>query len=400
MVQRRFLFLQGPAGPFFWQLAQRLRAEDCVVQRINLCGGDAHDWPEPAPAYRGRRSRWPLHIDRFMREHGTTDLILFGDCRPMHMIAHQMAALRKVRVHVFEEGYVRPHWMTLEREGVNGHSRFEQDPAALRELAARVPPLPEGLPPVTSHQGRRARDTLQHYLHVALRAPTYPFYRSHRPGSLALEGLGWLRKFARAKAVAARSARALAALAPGSYFLFPLQLGSDTQILIHSPFADMHQAVEHVLESFAAHAPADALLVIKEHPLDASWNDWARFVARQARRRGIGGRVIHVAGGDLERLARESRGVVVVNSTSATFALAEGVPVATLGTAIYVVEGLVHPGTLDDFWSAPQPPDRELYAAFLRALHAHCLVRGGLASESATRLLVENSAQRLLSAAA
>jgi capsular polysaccharide export protein len=42
------------------------------------------------------------------------------------------------------------------------------------------------------------------------------------------------------------------------------------------------------------------------------------------------------------------------------------------------------------------PPDPVLYDAFCRVLHRHCLVRGGLASESATQILVANAADRLL----
>ncbi|WP_458339329.1 capsular polysaccharide export protein, LipB/KpsS family, partial [Bordetella pertussis] len=33
-----------------------------------------------------------------------------------------LARASGVRVHVFEEGYFRPHWVTLERGGVNAHS--------------------------------------------------------------------------------------------------------------------------------------------------------------------------------------------------------------------------------------------------------------------------------------
>ena len=89
--------------------------------------------------------------------------------------------------------------------------------------------------------------------------------------------------------------------------------------------------------------------------------------------------------------------MVCVNSTSATLALEAGKPVAVLGDAIYDVQGITHSGGLDSFWSRPTPPDLELYDAFKRVLHAKCLVRGGLASASATAILVRNSLTRLLS---
>ena len=67
-----------------------------------------------------------------------------------------------------------------------------------------------------------------------------------------------------------------------------------------------------------------------------------------------------------------------------------------LGEAVYDVPGVTHQSGLDKFWSRPESPDARLYDAFKRMLHAHCLVRGGLASKSGVETLVQNSAERLL----
>jgi capsular polysaccharide export protein len=396
---RTFLFLQGPPGCFFRQLGQGIAAGGARVLRINLNGGDEHDWAGPATCYRGRARNWPLFIDHFLRDESVTDLVLFGDCRPLHMPAHQMARLRGIRVHVFEEGYIRPNWLTLERDGVNGHSRLTRDPAALL-AAARTLPAPADLPPIGATLGRRVRDTTTYFRHVAWGRAIlrYPFYRSHRPGLIALEGLGWAAKWLARQRVAHESEAMLAAIAGRRYFLFPLQLSSDYQIRTHSAFASVGQALDYVLASFAADAPADVALVVKEHPLDARFGGWRGTVLRRARHHGLENRVIPIAGGDLETMAAASLGVVVVNSTSATFALASGVPVMALGKAIYDIPGITHQGQPASFWTAPQQPRAELYDAFCRVLHRRCLVRGGLASASAIRILVENSVERLLAA--
>ena len=399
--EQRFLFLQGPPGPFFRQLGGELQRRGAQVLRVNFNGGDEHDWPDapdaPAVCYRGRPSRWTLWIDAYLRDNAVTDLVLFGDCRPMHMAAHQMARLRGIRVHVFEEGYIRPNWLTLERDGVNGHSRLPRDPAALRAAAIGLA-MPERQPAIVASLRRRSRDTWRYFSRMVWAAVRlrYPFYRSHRPGSIIVEGFGWTFKYFARNWSRRRAEQTLVAVEGGRYFLFPLQLSSDYQIRAHSPFSCMKQAADYVLASFAAHAPADARLVIKAHPLDARFFGWGPFIARRARALGLGDRLVHLNGGDLQRLAEQSLGVVVVNSTSATFALARGVPVMALGSAVYAMPGITHQGRLDDFWTAPQAPDPAQYDAFQRVLHARCLVRGGLASESATRILVRNSADRLL----
>jgi capsular polysaccharide export protein len=406
---RIFLFLQGPPGPFFRQLGQELESRGAQVLRINFNGGDAYDWRDDRrqgvagsgvgrpTAYRGRYANWTLFIDRFLRDHRVTDLVLFGDCRPIHIAAHQMARLRGIRVHVFEEGYIRPDWLTLERDGVNGRSSLPRDPARLLREAEGLE-LPPKATPIVASLRRRSRDTWRYFSHsvrdkVLFR---FPFYRSHRPGSIIIEGFGWSFKYFARHRIARRAAETLRRIEGSDYFLFPLQLSSDYQIRAHSPFSSMRQAADYVLESFATHAPADARLVIKAHPLDARFGGWGPYVRKRARQLGLDGRLIHLDGGDLQTLAEASRGLVVVNSTSATFALASGVPVMALGSAVYALPGITHDGLLDTFWTAPQPPDPAVYTAFRKVLHATCLVRGGLASESATRILVRNSVERLL----
>lgn len=395
---RRFLFLQGPPGPFFRLLGEALHARGVQVLRINLSGGDKRDWPEASHDYRGRMARWPLFFDRFVATRGVTDLVLFGDCRPVHMRALRLARLRGVRVHVFEEGYVRPGWMTLERDGVNGFSRFERDGETLLEQARALPPLPE-LAPITASFARRAHDSYWHYHAVVTGRLTlrFPFYTSHRRNAILLEGLGWAWRLGRERLWPRRSDADLAPLIRGRpYFVFPLQLSGDYQIRAHSPFATMVMALDYVLASFARHAPHDAVLVVKEHPLDAGIRDWRCTLARRARRLRLSGRVLHVARAELDDLFRAARGVVCVNSTSGTLALAAGIPVIVLGDAVYDVPGITHRGPLDGFWREPAAPDMALWHAFHRVLVDRCLVRGGIGSQSATRTLVASALARLL----
>ena len=392
---RRFLFLQGPPGPFFLDLGRELKKLGHGVYRVNLSGGDLFDWCEGATNYRGTMSNWPMYFDRFVRTNQVTDLIVYGDCRPVHQAAMRMAKLRGVRVFVFEEGYIRPDWMTLERDGVNGYSPFDRDPDLIMAASNWLPEIPD-LPPITAEFRRRARDSYWHYHHVLTGRLRFPFYRTHRNHWILGEGFGWLVKFGRKRRRERQAAEVLAAIEGKRFILFPLQLTGDYQIRAHSPFGSMPQAVQYVLESFAAHAPSDVTLLIKEHPLDASWRNWCAYVRRHARRLGIEGRVYCIDGGELQELATSAAGMVCVNSTSGTLALECGIPVVVLGDAVYDVPGVTHQEGLDSFWTDPNQPDPQLYAAFRKVLHAKCLVRGGLASSSATETLVRNSIERLL----
>jgi capsular polysaccharide export protein len=391
--ERAFVFLQGPPGPLFQKLGAAIGASGVPVYRINLSGGDRYDWPDGATDFRGRFSEWPVFFDKFLREKNITDLVLFGDCRPHHVSAHGMASVRGVRTHVLEEGYLRPDWMTFELEGVNARSTLSRDKTWFRQEAMRLPPEPK-LPRVTASFRRRVRDSYWHFHHVLDGRFRYPHYRSHRSGSILMEGIGWAWKFATWNLREKKAARILDNVGK-PLFLLPLQLSGDYQIRAHSPFPDMQSAASYVIESFAANASSAAHLLLKAHPLDSSFYNWRKFVRRHAERLGLTGRVHFIDGGDLEELVKVAQGLVCVNSTSATLALAAGTPVCTIGEAIYDMPGLTHQEHLDRFWSKPTPPERGLYPAFRRVLVDRCLVRGGLASESAVTTLIESILDRL-----
>ncbi|MEM8538138.1 MAG: capsule biosynthesis protein CapA, partial [Pseudomonadota bacterium] len=123
---RNFLFLQGPHGPFFAQLGHRLRETGAQVWRIGFNAGDAAFWGR-SPGYipfQGTLNDWPDVLAQMLTAHEITDIALYGDTRPIHTEAVRQAKAAGIRMHIFEEGYLRPYWITYERDGSNGHSRL------------------------------------------------------------------------------------------------------------------------------------------------------------------------------------------------------------------------------------------------------------------------------------
>ncbi|WP_084085774.1 capsule biosynthesis protein [Cupriavidus sp. USMAA2-4] len=398
---RVFLFLQGPPGAFFRRLGAALRTAGHAAHCVHFHGGDALAWRGGhGAAFRGRATRWPDWFAARLARLGVTDLVLFGDCRPLHRAAIAIARARGVRVHVFEEGYLRPDWVTLERDGVNGHSTLPRQPNWYRTRAAALPatedlPAQPGLP---GHFGERARAAVLYYLAAFFSWPLYPHYSTHRRWHPARESLGWARRLLGRAAAARRDEAARARLAGHDYFLFPLQLDSDYQLRVHSAFGGLEGALDEVLRSFAMHAPEGLLLAVKAHPLDNGVIDWRMRTQAAAACLGIGARLVWFDGGDIAELSRSARGMVTVNSTSGTLALAAGVPVRTLGRAVYDLPGLTDPQPLADFWRAPRAPDPALFDAFRRVLAERCLLHGGFHNTAAIERLLDAACRRLLEA--
>jgi len=394
---RRFLFLQGLATRFFERLGAALETRGHAVHRVNFNGGDRAFWRRPgAVDFTGTLADWPGFLDHLLVEKGISDIILFGDCRPVHRAAIRVALARSIPVHVVEEGYLRPDWITFEEGGVNGNSSLPRDPGWYLEEAAGLPPWQDG-PLVPGSFRRRAAEDVIYTLSSMAGIWRFPNYTHHRPYHQLVEYAGWLRRLALKRGAERRAAAAIARLGEltGPIFFFPLQLDDDYQVRVHSPFRAMLPAIERVLASFAGHAPRDAHLVVKLHPLDSGLVDWARLVGHTAADCGIGERLTIIDGGDLGTVIQRSVAVVTVNSTVGTLSLAWGVPTIALGTAIYDMPGLTFQGELDDFWRAPTPPDPALFDAFRRVLAARCLIPGSFFNETGLKLAVGAAIARL-----
>ena len=393
LVPGTFLFLQGPPGPFFAELAAGLEKEGHRCRRVNFCGGDAFDWPGPAHGFAGRFDEWPKFLSAFIQAEAVTDIVLFGDCRPFHEAARHVANALGITLHVFEEGYIRPDWVTLERGGVNGNSSLPRDPQLYLALAANLPPVPN-YPPIPASFRQRALGAFAYFAASTILASRFPHYRSHRPYRATAELAGWAVRFCGRPVARLRSAITARQLC-GRFFVLPLQLDSDHQIRIHSPFAGMTEAIERIIASFAAHAPTDVALVVKEHPLDNGLTGWRRVVGDIARRHGVEDRIAFLEHGRTDALVAAAVGVVTVNSTTGTLALSAGTPVAVLGDAVYDLPGVTHQGELESFWGAPGKPQLEIYDAFRRVLVMRCLLRGGFSNQIARRHLLPSAVARL-----
>ena len=399
--KRSFLFLQGLATPFFTRLGDHLRAGGADVHRINFCNGDA--------AYWGRRPAWAFDSTRHgltdflaMRFHdyGISDVMLFGDQRPIHRPAIEVARARGVRVHVFEEGYVRPNWITVERGGVNADSALPRDPQWYLVVNPGLPNHGDGLPMRVPLPVRATQD-MAYRLANTLNPVNYPGYQTHRPRPAIVEYAGWTRRFASLPARSRSDGRLIHRLLAGRrpLFVLPLQLNGDAQIVQHSRFRDMGEVIDEVLASFARHAPPEAEILIKNHPLDTGLFHYRRHISHLAEGLGLRERAHYVDHGHLPTLMEHATGVVVVNSTVGLSALHQGRPTKALADAIYNMPGLTAQAPLDDFWREPVAPDPKLFRAFRNTVIDATQVNGdyftregiALAVKGCDRMLADRS---------
>jgi len=350
---KRVLLLQGPVGPFFKRLAAWLEKSGATVYKINFNGGDLLFFAS-GTSYRGAMKDIPEFVLGFCKRHDIDTVMLFGDCRPVHEGIHALARERGMDLRVFEEGYLRPDYITCERYGVNGYSSIPQSSQFYVNLPA-ADSLPEP-PPLKKTYWHMVTWAALYYAAAHLLRPMFPNYQHHRPLT-ALESFPWIRSFLRKglyKFLERGKQDWLAKSMSKQYFLVPLQVHTDAQVSTHSKYASITGFISEVMQSFALHAPHSTLLVIKHHPMDRAYTDYRKVIQKNAIDFGVGSRVLYIHDQHLPTLLATARGVVVINSTVGFSAIQKGLPIKVCGNAFYDFDGLTFRGNLDDFWGASE----------------------------------------------
>ena len=395
-MPKRFLFLQGVSSPFFARLADSLIAAGHVVFKVNFNCGDAAYWfPRDASNFRGAITALPDWLTAKFASHGITDVVLFGDRRPIHVAAIAVAKRMGVIVHVFEEGYFRPNWVTLERGGVNKYSALPRDPDWYLKNAPRI--AAESYQPVHTPLSVRAAHDIAYHLANIGNAIAYSGYQTHRPFNAMVEYAGLARRFASLRLYERKDKIVCDQLVNEKtpFFLLPLQLDSDAQIREFSTFSGMREVIDMVVKSFARAAPTDAHLLIKNHPLDTGFVDYSTVIAQVTNACAVNDRVHFIETGDANPLLAHTLAVVLVNSTVGTAALDAGKPIKTLADPIYNLVGLTFQGELDDFWKHGNAPEPTLNAAFRKMVMHATLVNGGFYTRASIALAMPDAIKML-----
>lgn len=400
--KRVFLFLQGPHGPFFKSLGKMLRRSGATVWRVGFNAGDRAFWNEKSSfiPFVKSQDEWPETFSDICQDKGVTDIVLYGDVRPIHAQAVERAKAAGLRVHVFEEGYLRPYWVTYERGGSNGNSRLMNMTIPEMEKALEGADLDAPMPP--GHWG----DMRQHVFYGALyhwfvmfRNGTFKNFRPHRDLSVTREFQLYLRRLLLMPAQAIERRIATLRIRHGGfpYHLALLQLEHDSSFQEHSPFGSMTEFLDLVISNFANDAPQHHHLVFKAHPLEDGRVPLRREIARLGKVHGIENRVHYVRGGKLAQLLNEARTAVTVNSTAGQQVLWRGIPLKVFGKAVYNQPEFVSDQPIGTFFGGASRPDNRAYKIFRRFLLETSQVSGGFYSARGRRQLMRHVVDMMLS---
>lgn len=392
------LFLQGPPGIFARTVADELELLGCRTLRVNLCPGDWLNWHDRrCTSYRGTLEDWPDWLKAFCRKNGVTDIVYYADRVPYHVAAAEVSAELGLSCTAYEFGYLRPDWITLERNGMSTHSLFPNDPDMIRAAARGLPAIDRRrlyTYPFYAEATNEVFYNMSNVLSQTFFSPNFVRDKLYHP---LIDYLSILPRLVLAKRRDRQAAHLIDDVISAGcpYFVFPLQLQSDYQLRYNAPYEHIADAAEEVIRSFAKAAPVAARLVFKLHPLDNGIEPWRKILRKLAQRYGVKKRVYVIDGGNLDHLLRHSAGALTINSTTGIHALRVGCPTKVLGIALYDIPELTCQKPLDAFWKDGTKPDMGLLDDLERLLAQTIQVKGCFYSDKGRRAGAREMARRL-----
>ena len=380
VIRGPVLLLMGPLGSFFARFARHLESQGVEVYKLSL---PLHEFGFSHQ----QRLRFSRPMDQFrpflaeqIERLGICHLFMYGDFIDPHRIALDLCAELRgqgqaIDSYVFELGYLRPNYVTLEPDRVNCCSNLNQHSAFYRQL-----PDVEWLPEARRESGLRWRKSWKSITFIQHAFTRYKIVDGvhklqPRPEFLIAQVRGLLRKHLYRFSEAPIRCQ----LSNGDpFFLVVLQVATDSQLARGCSYEGVEDFITDIVQSFARSAPSQARLFLKHHPRDRGYNHYGAHVKRLMNQLGLQGRLFYFHDSALAPILRSPScgGVVLINSSVGFQALFHGVPLKAMGQAPFNIEGLADQQPLDDFWQQPQRSDRALFRRFYYHVLATTQING------------------------
>lgn len=380
LTHQRVLLLQGKMGNFFSRFASFLLQFDIEVQKINFTAGDAFFYHHPqAKSYTGTLSAFSPWLQQYINENQIDAVVCFGDCRPHHLRAARLCKDIGVSFFVFEEGYLRPDYITLQEHGINGYSQLCMEDIQALEKANDKPIY------TNNRFYKLSIAAIVYYIVSRAQRSHFPNYEHYRGMTAWQEAAAWLKapwRKLKKYYPDQRLQQQLTDTYSHQYFLVSLQVHNDSQITHHSSYSDVIEFIEETIISFSKNAKSNQRLVFKHHPLDRGHRDYTSLIAQLAKNHQVSERVSYGCDMHLPTLIKHSIGMITINSTTGLQSIYHKKPTKVMGQAIYNIPKLTDSKSLDEFWQQPEAPDYEFYGRFREYLIEQTQLNGSFYGES------------------
>ena len=379
LIEGNCLFLIGPIGTFFARLSSYLENNYVRTYKILF----------PLHEYGFSKSKiikYDQDIDKFKEflsktiiDNEIRHIFMYGNVLIPHKQALELVKELNVeginiKTHIFELGYLRPNFVTLEKEGINyDSSLIKSREFYLNQDSYSILPLPK------KHARFRIRKIWKTISFINHSFKNYkivekehklqpkPIYIWFQIKGFFLKFFFFFSEFKLKKYFLAKK-----------YFLVILQVSTDSQLTEGSNFKDNKIFIYKVIKDFAESNVNDINLIFKHHPRDRGYTNYYDEIEKISKDFGVYKNVFYIHDYYLSKLFQNPncKGTVLINSTVGYQSLYHSVPTKSLGTTPYNIKGLSEQKDLVSFFKNPSPVDKLLFNKFYKYILENSQING------------------------
>ncbi len=379
LIEGSVIFLMGPIGTFFARLASFLEENDVKTFKVSF---PLHEYGFKKSSrlwYSDDIYKFKEYLEKIIIKENIKHIFMYGNVLIPHKLALKLCdeLNRKgyiINSHIFELGYLRPNFVTLENKGVNYDSSFinKSNFYEKQEPYERFPvPIKHGL------RIRKIWKLISFFNHSFKNYKIVEFEHKLQPKPIYLwfQLKGFILKFFY-KIVEKKLKKKC--FSKSQFFLVILQVSTDSQILKGSKFEDNYDFIYTVIKQFSNSELKNTNLIFKHHPRDRGYNNYSKFILEVSKEFNIFDKVFYIHDFPLSKIFKNNlcKGTVLINSTVGYQSLFHSVPIKPLGIAPYNLEGLAHQDNLVSFFRKPQKVNKLLFNKFYRYILENSQING------------------------
>ena len=373
------LFLVGPIGTFFARLSKYLKKNNVKTFKISF---PLHEYGFDKLSlikYSEDINLFKNFLNKFIKKYDIKHIFMYGNVLIPHRQALDLIEeLRKqgknINSHIFELGYLRPNFVTLENKGINYTSEFiNNSEFYLMQDSYQFFPIPKKYSHLRIRKIWKAITFLNHsfknYKIVEFEHKLQP-----KPIYIWFQIKGFFLKFYfslteyKLKKICLKK----------SFYLVILQVATDSQLKNGSNFNDNEEFIHKVIKDFARAKPNNINLVFKHHPRDRGYINYRQQIEKISKEFGVNSNVFYIHDYFLSKLFQSSncKGTVLINSTVGYQSLYHSIPTKSLGITPYNLEGLSDQKDLVSFFKNPSSVDKSLFNKFYKYILENSQING------------------------
>ncbi len=379
LINGNCLFLMGPIGTFFARLTNFLEENNVQTFKISFPLYE-YGFPE------SRLIKYTQDIKFFKEvlkkviiDKKIKHIFMYGNVLIPHKQALELVdELKKedkiIKTHIFELGYLRPNFVTLENKGINYNSGFiknrdfylkqdsyEKFPIAKKYARFRIRKIWKA---ITFINHCFKNYNIVNYDHKLQPKPIYIWYQ--------IKGF-FLKYYFR---LSEYKLKKKCFFEKNFYFVI-LQVSTDSQLTEGSNIKDNKKFIYKIIKDFAE-AKIDCNLVFKHHPRDRGYTNYYNLIEKISKEFGVFKKVFYIHDCFLSKIFQNSncRGTVLINSTVGYQSLYHSIPLKSLGISPFNIEGLSDQRDLVSFFKNPIPVDKLLFNKFYKYILENSQING------------------------